>query len=100
MTILKTVLLLVAVALGVMTAIGVVTNPDSLNTQQFIYTLRHLLNELMIAMVAVFLIVEAADHIRAEANRDIRRNGNRYARILVGVGIITVHVAVILHGGY
>lgn len=100
MMLFKFILLAVSIALGVMTAIGVVMNEDAANTQNLICTPRHLLNELMIVLVAVFLVVEAADHIRAEADRGIRRNWNRYARILVGVGIITVHVAVILHGGY
>lgn len=98
--VLRVVLLLVAVALGIMTAMGIVTNQDALNTRDRIYTPRHLLNEVMIAMVAVFLVVEAADHIRVEPDRSIRRNWNRYVRILIGVGIATVHAAVILHGGY
>jgi hypothetical protein len=99
-TLLKLGLLLVAVVLGIMTAMGIVTNEDASNTRDMIYTPRHLLNEVMIAMVAIFLVVEAADHIRVESDRSIRLNWNRYVRILVGVGILTVHAAVILHGGY
>ena len=100
MKITRLILLVVAIALGVMTAMGIVTNDNARNTRDLIYTPRHLLNEVMILMVALFLIVEASDHIAAETCRDLRHNGNRYARILAGAGLITVHVAVLVHGGY
>jgi len=99
-TVLKGVFLLAAVAVGVMTGVGVVMNEASGNTQALIYTPRHLLHEAMIGLVGVFLIVEATNHIRADPVRGFRRHWNRYARILVGISILTVHAVVLLHGGY
>lgn len=97
---LKAALFLLAFPLGILTALGICHNADAENSRALIYTPRHLLNEAMILLVTVFLIVEAADHIWQEADRSFRRQGNRYARILIAAGILAVHLTVLWLGGY
>jgi len=58
------------------------------------------MTEFIIFVGALFLIVEAWIHIKKSKNKSIKENLNRHIRILIGIGIIAVHIAALIYGGY
>ena len=68
-------------------------NPD--NSSDSIYSWQNLLSEAIFISGGIFLIIEAKNHINLKEN-----NLNRSIRIAIAIGVITVHLVVLLYGGY
>ncbi|MFH1641991.1 MAG: hypothetical protein ABIC04_03760 [Nanoarchaeota archaeon] len=67
------------------------------NTADQIYSVSHILFELLVIAVGTFLI---ADGFIGIGTGGFLKNWARYVRIYIGISIIFAHVTVIILGGY